>query len=74
MEAQMTEPTPTPILIRFSRGRCIWHSVGWAGDRSIMAKARKAIRQGESRERVIELLEQAGFRVIIELSQEDIEI
>jgi hypothetical protein len=39
-----------------------------------MAKARKAIRQGESRERVIELLEQAGFRVIIELSQEDIEI
>jgi hypothetical protein len=49
----MTKPF---ILVEFDQNGCLWMSDGWGNDSKLMAKAREAIRRGETREEVIELL------------------
>jgi hypothetical protein len=56
----MTRPN---ILVYFDGDGCEWHSDGWGSDNELMTKARDAIRRGDTREEVIELLT-ATFHVI----------
>lgn len=51
------------IFINFDGHTVVWHSAGWKNDKELMAKARKAINEGEFPEDVMRLLREAGFKV-----------
>ena len=60
----MTKKPKVVILPSDDPNICNWMSDGWGHNRKLMAKARKAIADGDCIPDVVQLLEEAGFEVI----------
>ncbi len=54
------------IVIDFNPDHSVtWNSCGWGTDHSLMAKAKESINRGHDPKEVIELLNEAGFDVVM---------